>query len=296
MQCTFKEITIEWTLGELYRIDDSKTSLQRQLGAHAIERIIRDKHLPWPQNCRILIAESNNELREYLSALFSFRAVIHAINDNLELYEAALEYQPDIIITDANVERDYSSISACRHSSRISHIPIFMLSNIENEHDKINALAAGCADVIYKPFNADELICKIANTLLVAKSLIQKTIDSQINKHLYIDSKALDNVFIKKLEKIIEENFKKPDFCSENLAEFMNVSIRQLQRMMLKSGLGTPSRHINVVRTHHAYKRLSEGSTIQQVVYESGFRSTIQFTRHFKKLYNMNPSDISAII
>lgn len=74
---------------------------------------------------------------------------------------------PDLILADINMLRlnGYDFLQQLRSNDYYKHLPIIILSGIENSKDRIECLKIGANDVILKPFNPEELQLKISNLL-----------------------------------------------------------------------------------------------------------------------------------
>jgi len=116
----------------------------------------------------ILLVEDYSDTRELLTVLLQRRGykVIEA-EDGLEgLLKAGWVY-PDLIIMDLSLP-EMDGVEAARriHSqAKLSQIPIFVISSYLTEAVKADVRAAGCSEAFAKPFDAERLLEKIANTL-----------------------------------------------------------------------------------------------------------------------------------
>ncbi len=76
---------------------------------------------------------------------------------------------PDIVLLDVMLPDCYG-IDLCREiksDDDLKHIPIIIVTTINNQEDKIKALAAGANDYLNKPINKMELYLKIKNHLTI---------------------------------------------------------------------------------------------------------------------------------
>lgn len=83
--------------------------------------------------------------------------------DGLEGYNAALSFFPDIILLDVGlpVMSGYEVATKIKNTSKISHIPIIMLTAHVLSEDRKRALEAGANEYEPKPVNLVDLIQKI---------------------------------------------------------------------------------------------------------------------------------------
>jgi CheY-like chemotaxis protein len=116
----------------------------------------------------ILIVEDFSDTRELLSVLLRRQgySVIEA-EDGLEGLLKATGMYPDLIIMDLSLpEMDGVEVARRIHEqSKLSRIPIIVLSAYLTQEVLVDARAAGCVATFAKPFDTYELLAKISNTL-----------------------------------------------------------------------------------------------------------------------------------
>lgn len=116
----------------------------------------------------ILVIEDYSDTRELLSALLRGRGyhVIEA-EDGLEGLLKATGMYPDLIIMDLSLP-EMDGVEAARRihtQAKLAHIPIFVVSAYLTEDVRSDVREAGCVEVFPKPFDADELLERISQTL-----------------------------------------------------------------------------------------------------------------------------------
>jgi two-component system cell cycle response regulator DivK len=116
----------------------------------------------------ILIIEDYSDTRELLSVLLRRNGynVIEAEDGVEGLLKAGWVY-PDLILMDLSLpEMDGVEVARRIHSqSKLSQIPIFVLSAYLTEAVKADVRSAGCVEAFSKPFDAEALMAKITATL-----------------------------------------------------------------------------------------------------------------------------------
>lgn len=116
----------------------------------------------------ILVIEDYSDMRELLSVLLRNRGynVIEAEDGVEGLLKAGWVY-PDLILMDLSLpEMDGVEVARRIHAqSKLSRIPIFVVSAYLTEAVKADVRAAGCVESFSKPFDADVLIARITATL-----------------------------------------------------------------------------------------------------------------------------------
>jgi CheY-like chemotaxis protein len=116
----------------------------------------------------ILVIEDYSDTRELLSVLLRRRGynVVEAEDGVEGLLKAGWVY-PDLILMDLSLpEMDGVEVARRIHAqSKLSQIPIFVVSAYLTEAVKADVRAAGCVETFSKPFNAEALMERITATL-----------------------------------------------------------------------------------------------------------------------------------
>lgn len=146
------------TLKEIAKFNENKIAPPESLGV--AEGDVHDR-------ARILLVEDDNALRRYVEVTLQ-RAGYEVISaaDGLEAMKFALTSVVDMVITDAMMP-NLSGHELCRflrNSSRLSHIPIILLSGIER---KEGSPEEEFADALFsKPVSAEDLTACVAQLLV----------------------------------------------------------------------------------------------------------------------------------
>ena len=117
---------------------------------------------------KILLVDDKGEFRRLLSVFLADKYTVYTAGDGLEAL-AALQggIEPDVIVTDLMMpELDGKMlISQLKASGAFRHIPVLVLSGIDQSGERIQLLKAGAYDFMVKPFNPEELIIRIETSL-----------------------------------------------------------------------------------------------------------------------------------
>ena len=100
--------------------------------------------------------------------------------------------------------------------------------------------------------------------------------------------------FIDKLFQVIEKHYTAYDFTVKKLVSLIALSERQLQRKVKYIFNLTPAEFIRHYRLHKAKPLLIEGKPVASVAYMVGFSSPNYFSRCFKEVFGLTPSDFIA--
>lgn len=113
----------------------------------------------------ILVADDEKPLREFISRNLSARGfqVAQAAN-GLEAMGVFQSQPLDLIILDLMMPR-LDGLEVTQRVRRTSQVPIIVLSALDEEHDKVQALDLGADDYLTKPFGVEELLARVRAAL-----------------------------------------------------------------------------------------------------------------------------------
>ena len=119
---------------------------------------------------RILLADDNADMRNYVRELLGPMYHVTAVPDGAEALAAAHEARPDLILSDVmmpNVD-GFSLLKTVRGDSDLRDVPVILLSARAGEESRIEGLGAGADDYVVKPFHARELLARVGAMLELA--------------------------------------------------------------------------------------------------------------------------------
>jgi signal transduction histidine kinase len=123
--------------------------------------------LPTSSTARILLADDNADMRDYVQRLLSQQYEVEAVTDGAAALAAAQHCLPDLVLTDVMMpELDgFELLRALRADPHTREIPIILLSARAGEEARVEGLEAGADDYLTKPFSARELLAHVDATL-----------------------------------------------------------------------------------------------------------------------------------
>ena len=126
---------------------------------------------PTGTTARILVADDNADMRDYLSRLLSARFQVEVVGDGTAALEAVRRRPPDVIISDVMMPGldGFQLLAALRADEAVHTTPFILLSARAGEEARIDGLHAGADDYLVKPFSARELIARVDAQLVRAK-------------------------------------------------------------------------------------------------------------------------------
>lgn len=112
---------------------------------------------------RILLADDNADMRDYVSRLLSDRYDVVAVADGQTAWDAMQERVPDLVLSDVMmpVLDGFELLRRIRTNPRTQEIPVVLLSAKAGEEARIEGLEASADDYLVKPFSARELLATV---------------------------------------------------------------------------------------------------------------------------------------
>lgn len=242
----------------------------------------------------ILVVEDNEGFRQYLVKELShiYNKVLMA-EDGLQGVMMAEEHNPDLIITDVMMPR-MNGTEMCRRikeNLQTSHIPVILLTAWSTDEGRAEGYKVGADAYIAKPFDMDVLLARINNLLEKQEKRMHDFSHSASLDVKNIAGSAPDEKFLKEIISLIEKNITDSDYTTDSLAADIAMSRMSLYRKMKALTGQTPSDFIRTVRLKAAAELLKTGQhNVSEVCYLTGFATPQNFTKHFKEMFGVVPS------
>jgi DNA-binding response OmpR family regulator len=114
---------------------------------------------------RILIVEDSDSIRKMIEALVAARGhQVEAVPTGAKGVEAANARVPDVILLDLNLPGSIDGFEVCarlRAMDKTKHVPILIISAMDDAGSKQRALDAGANAYYVKPFSPTALLKEI---------------------------------------------------------------------------------------------------------------------------------------
>jgi signal transduction histidine kinase len=112
---------------------------------------------------RILLADDNADMRDYVRRLLADRYDVQAVPDGLAALAAAQERPPDLILTDIMMPGldGFGLLRELRANVKTRSLPVILLSARAGEESAVEGLNSGADDYLAKPFSAQELLARV---------------------------------------------------------------------------------------------------------------------------------------
>ena len=120
---------------------------------------------------RILLADDNADMRDYLKRLLSQQYEVETVADGTAALAAIRRQRPDLVLTDVMMPRldGFGLLRELRADPHTQELPIILLSARAGEESRIEGLEAGADDYLTKPFSVRELLARVEANLKLAQ-------------------------------------------------------------------------------------------------------------------------------
>jgi signal transduction histidine kinase/FixJ family two-component response regulator len=137
---------------------------------------------PQQRPARILLADDNADMRDYLSRLLRARYEVEAVGDGEAALLAARSRPPDLILSDVMMPGldGFGLLRELRADPRARAVPVILLSARAGEESTIEGLEAGASDYLIKPFSAREVLARVAAHLEIAR--IRQEVNARVGE------------------------------------------------------------------------------------------------------------------
>lgn len=251
----------------------------------------------------ILVVEDDEDLRTFIKSILSPHYNVYEAANGKEGYDSAITHSPDFILSDIMMpEMDgMTFLQKIRNNDDTSHIPFILLTAKSNIYDELEGISSGADDYITKPFNAKLLKAKIDNIIRQRQRFshylangtvaVSEPSDEEMNSAKSYMT-AQDEEFIKNIISLIDENLDNSELTIDELVSKTNFS-RRVFYNKIKSLTGlAPVEFVREIRIKRAAVLILSGDyMIKEIAYMVGFSDQKYFTRCFKSIYGVIPSE-----
>lgn len=240
----------------------------------------------------VLLVEDNISLLNSLSENLSKTFNIFGVTSAEEGSDILLEEDIDIVISDIMLPGKSGKDFCTEIKSNIvsSHIPVILLTAIQQEDLKMESLGLGADDYLTKPFAYKELELRVMNILnrqeqlrkLYKQETLPEKEETRFNK--------FDNDLLKRVNEKVEQNLSNAEYSIEDLSADVGLSRVHLYRKLKKLLDVSPSKYIRDYRLSRAAEILSaEDLRIVEIADRVGFQDSNYFVKCFKEKFGISP-------
>ena len=229
---------------------------------------------------RILLADDNADMREYVSQLLSPVYEVHTVSNGAEAIAAMRELRPDLVVADIMMPGmdGFEFLQAVRDNPSTRTIPVIFLSARAGEESKVEGFNAGADDYLVKPFSARELLAKVGAHLNLAR-IRQRAAEPESRLAAIVESSD-DAIISKNLSGIIQSwnaaasrmfGYAPEEVIGQSILVLIPPELHAEEAgIMAKLAAGQRIEHYETQRMHKNGQRLDLSLTISPVRDASG--------------------------
>lgn len=267
---------------EASRLDDSET------------KEILSKTYPYT----ILITEDDDEVRCFLERELSLHFKIRTAANGKDALRVLEEEEISLVVSDVMMP-EMNGFELCRTIKSqlpFSHIPVILLTALTDERQRIFGITGGADDYIQKPFHTDYVKIKIIHLLQERQKLRERLLEKLRDNKLLLSEpekvESIDDAFLRKFAEQIEAVYADPEYNVEKLSETLGLSRGHLHRKIKELTGTAPVEFLRTYRLNKATQLLRQNAyTVSEVAYRTGFSSPAYFSKCFKAVYGVTPTE-----
>ena len=276
------ETSVSHQAYEASRLDDSET------------KEILSKTYPYT----ILITEDDDEVRCFLERELSLHFKIRTAANGKDALRVLEEEEISLVVSDVMMP-EMNGFELCRTIKSqlpFSHIPVILLTALTDERQRIFGITGGADDYIQKPFHTDYVKIKIIHLLQERQKLRERLLEKLRDNKLLLSEpekvESIDDAFLRKFAEQIEAVYADPEYNVEKLSETLGLSRGHLHRKIKELTGTTPVEFLRTYRLNKATQLLRQNAyTVSEVAYRTGFSSPAYFSKCFKAVYGVTPTE-----
>ena len=276
------ETSVSHQAYEASRLDDSET------------KEMLSKTYPYT----ILITEDDDEVRGFLERELSLHFKIRTAANGKDALRVLEEEEISLVVSDVMMP-EMNGFELCRTIKSqllFSHIPVILLTALTDERQRIFGITGGADDYIQKPFHTDYVKIKIIHLLQERQKLRERLLEKLRDNKLLLSEpekvESIDDAFLRKFAEQIEAVYADPEYNVEKLSETLGLSRGHLHRKIKELTGTAPVEFLRTYRLNKATQLLRQNAyTVSEVAYRTGFSSPAYFSKCFKAVYGVTPTE-----
>ena len=246
----------------------------------------------------ILITEDDDEVRCFLERELSPHFKTRTAANGKDALRVLEEEEISLVVSDVMMP-EMNGFELCRMIKSqlpFSHIPVILLTALTDERQRIFGITGGADDYIQKPFHTDYVKIKIIHLLQERQKLRERLLEKLRDNKLLLSEpekvESIDDTFLRKFAEQIEAVYADPEYNVEKLSETLGLSRGHLHRKIKELTGTSPVEFLRTYRLNKATQLLRQNAyTVSEVAYRTGFSSPAYFSKCFKAVYGVTPTE-----
>lgn len=245
----------------------------------------------------VLVVDDVEDMRTYINTVLSpYYNVLQASNGK-EALDILSCNNVDIVISDLMMPvMDGNELSRLiKADISTSHIPLLLLTAIKSEKQQKLSLEIGVDDYLCKPFDEEILLLKVRNILSLRSSIRKKFASGMNFDSLNLNIESKDTAFMKNAMALMKEHYADSEYGVDSFINDMGYS-KTLVNSKLHALAGmTIGQFMKEYRLNQAKAYISGNNasvSVSDVAYAVGFNDPKYFTKCFKEMFGILPSEL----
>lgn len=246
----------------------------------------------------ILIVEDDPDINAYLQKELKPNFRILAAENGRVAVDILAKENVSLVISDVMMPEmnGYELCKRIKSDIVFSHIPVILFTALSDDKQRMYGIANGADEFIQKPFNIEEVKLRIVRLLeerARLRNAFAQELQSPAASGLKTDkAESMDELFMRKFMALIEESYPDSNFSIEKASEMLGLSRVHLYRKVKELTGVTPTDFLRNYRLKQAAALLRQKDcNVNEAAYATGFSSPPYFSKCFKAVYNITPTE-----
>jgi signal transduction histidine kinase/ligand-binding sensor domain-containing protein/DNA-binding response OmpR family regulator len=244
---------------------------------------------------KVLVVDDNEDILELIEMNLKDHYHVTLAKNGQEALQVLEKQLPHLVISDVMmpVMDGMELCEKIKENKATTHIPVILLTARSLDMHKTEGISKGADLYITKPFDMDYLKSAIKGVFRREEQMTD-----YIKTQLLLNpgdqpnsNKNQDELFLKKVIDLIENNIANPELSVELLGSAMGMSATHLYRKLKEStGYSTKEIIMNYRMQKAAQMIANNEGNISEIMYAVGFSSLSGFSRSFKTKFGVAPT------
>lgn len=255
---------------------------------------------------QVLIVEDHPDIQQFIESILVHQYHIHIAHNGKQALQVLEQKQIDLVISDVMMpEMDgYTLLKQLKNHATYSLIPVIMLTALDDNTNKLQALNIGVDDYLTKPFLPNELLARVHNLISRYQVRQQFQEDVQIGQstdtssfiaasrnHTVQQVRESNAEWLTSVAEIMRKQLENHQFNLMDVAAHFHLSDRQFLRKVKKLTGLTPKQYQQEVALDQAKLLLEKGAfyNATAVAYSIGMKNVTYFSRLYEARFGKEP-------
>gem|GEM_PF-5465171 len=249
-----------------------------------------------PDSPLVLLVAEREEVRAFITEVLSQQYRMITAANGQEGWERCRTELPDLVISEVAIPQmdGYALCRQIRQTPETDHVAIMLLMARAALENRLTGLESGANEYLTRPFHPEELRLRVQNLIRYPQRIRQQFTHLLPRGQAPVASgEDPGNPLLRQIQQVLEQQAAETGFSVEVLAAQVAMSSRTLNRR-LGTLLGTSANEL--IRRHRLQKAaelLQTDASVADVAFRVGFDNPSYFSRCFKEMYQVSPSDFA---